>query len=79
MLGEKEQIFGLNLGRSNAETFEMLKTAFGDECLSRAHTFECFKRFKYGQTSVNDNPRSGQPSTSRNDDSLMCVKINLCK
>jgi hypothetical protein len=64
---EKEQRvckFCVKRGKNGAETFEMLKTAVDDECLSRAHTFEWFKRFKEGRTSVDDDPRSGRPSTS---------------
>jgi hypothetical protein len=43
MSGEKEQRvcikFCVELGEKRAETFEMLKIAFGDECLSHASTF----------------------------------------
>lgn len=40
----------------------MLNTAFGDECLSRAHTCEYIKWFKEGRTSVDDdrNPSDRQ-------------------
>jgi hypothetical protein len=67
MSEEKEQRvcikFCVKLGKNGAETFYMLKTAFGDECLSRSHTFEWFKRFKEDRNSVDDGPRSGRPST----------------
>jgi len=46
----------------------MLRTAFGEQCLSRARIFEWHKRFKEGQDSVDDNPRSGRPTTSKTDD-----------
>ena len=43
MSGEKEQRvcikFCIKVGEKRAETFEMLKIAFGDECLSHASTF----------------------------------------
>jgi hypothetical protein len=52
----------------------MLKAAFGDECLSRVRTFKWFQRFKRGQISVDDDPRSGRPSKSRNDDSVTPVR-----
>jgi hypothetical protein len=42
--------FVLKLVENVAETFEMLKAAFGDECLSRARTFEWFKRLKKAET-----------------------------
>ena len=48
----------------------MLKIEFGDGCLSLARTFEWYKRFKEGRTSVDDDPRSGRPLASRNYDSV---------
>jgi hypothetical protein len=48
MLEEKEQHvcikFCVGLGKRGAENFEMLKTAFGDDCLSCARTFEWLKK-----------------------------------
>jgi hypothetical protein len=40
--------FCVKLGRNGVETFEMLRTAFGEQCLSRARIFEWHKRFKEG-------------------------------
>jgi hypothetical protein len=56
--------FCVKLGKSFTETFEMLKTAFWNETLGQTQTYECWKRFKGGQTSTDDDPRSGQPSKS---------------
>jgi len=47
-----------------SETFEMLKQAFGDSCMSRSRTFEWFGRFKYSRTSTANDDRSGRPSTA---------------
>ncbi|GFT89290.1 protein GVQW3 [Trichonephila clavipes] len=52
----------------------MMKTAFGDEVISRARVFEWFRPFKEGRQSVNSDPRSGRPSTSRNEDKIAQVK-----
>ncbi|GFV39685.1 protein GVQW3 [Trichonephila clavipes] len=52
----------------------MMKTAFGDEAMSRARVFEWFRPFKEGRQSVNSDPRSGHPSTSRNEDKIAQVK-----
>ena len=38
--------FCVRLGKTGSETFEMLKQAFGDSCMSRSRTFEWFGRFK---------------------------------
>ena len=37
--------FCVRLGKTGSETFEMLKQAFGDSCMSRSRTFEWFGRF----------------------------------
>jgi len=44
--------FCVRLGKTGSETFEMLKHAFGDLCMSRSRTFEWFGRFKNGRTST---------------------------
>jgi hypothetical protein len=62
--------FRIILWKNSVETFETLKIAFGDECLSHGRTFEWFKRFK-GQTSVNNNLQSGQASTNYTDYSVI--------
>ncbi|KAL4098969.1 hypothetical protein QTP88_023475 [Uroleucon formosanum] len=69
--------FCLKLGKNATETYEMIKTAFGDDSLSRSKIFEWFKRFKNGRETTEDDPRSGRPSTSRNDDvvSKICEKV----
>ena len=66
--------FCVKLGRNGAETYEMLRTAFVEQCLSRARIFEWHKRFKEGRDSVDDNPRSGRPTTSKTDDCLARVR-----
>ncbi|GFW54044.1 protein GVQW3 [Trichonephila clavipes] len=42
--------------------------------MSRARVFEWLRRFKEGRQSVNSDPRSGRPSTSRNEDKIAQVK-----
>ena len=62
------------LEKSVTETFEMLKIAFGEEAMCRTQTYEWWKRFKEGRTSVDDDPRSGRPSTSKTDDNFAIVR-----
>jgi hypothetical protein len=52
------------LKNTAAETHRMLPAAFGDNAMSQSKTFLCYKRFKDGRTSVDDDERSGRPSTS---------------
>ena len=42
--------------------------------MSRTHAIEWHKRFKEGQEEVENNPRSGRPSTSRTADNIERVK-----
>ena len=53
----------MRLGKTGSETFEMLKQAFGDSCMSRSRTFVWLRRFKNGRTSTANDDRSGRPST----------------
>lgn len=62
------------LGKSAAETIVMLKTAYGEAALSKTRVYEWFTRFKNGEMSIEDQPRSGRPSTSRTDENV--DKIN---
>jgi len=54
--------FCVRLGKTGSETFEMLKQAFGDLCMSCSRTFEWFGRFKNGRTSIANDDQSGWPS-----------------
>ena len=51
------------LGKSAAETVLMLQEAFKEESLSRTQVYEWYSRFKGGEMSREDQPRSGRPST----------------
>ena len=63
------------LGKSAAETIVMLKTAYGDAALSKTRVYEWFSRFKNGEISIEDQPRSGRPATSSSDENV--DKINV--
>ena len=45
----------------------MLQQAYGEDCLSRTQCHEWYQRFKSGRTSIEDDPKSGRPSTSMDD------------
>ena len=42
----------------------MFQQAYGEDFLSRTQCHEWYQRFKSGRTSVEDDPKSGRPSTS---------------
>jgi hypothetical protein len=47
----------MKLGKSGAETFEMIRRAYRNEAMSRARCFERHARFKRGRTSLEDDER----------------------
>ena len=59
--------FFVKIGKSVTETFQMLKIAFRDQ------TYEWWKCFKESRNSVDDDPHSGRPSTSKTDDNVAKV------
>ena len=66
--------FCFRLGKTCAETYEMLQAAFGESCLSRSKTFEWYFRFKSGRRSFEDDPRPGRPSTSHTQEAVARVR-----
>ena len=66
--------FYFRLGKTGAETYEMLQAAFGESCLSRLKTFEWYSRFKSGRQSFEDDSRPGRPSTSHTMETVARVR-----
>jgi len=65
--------FCVILGKSGAETFEMIRRACRNKAMSRARCFEWHARFKRGRTSLEDSERTGRPSTSSTPKNLETV------
>jgi transposase len=61
--------FCIKLKKTATETFEMLNSAYDEECLSRTSVFEWLKRSKEGRKSLQGDGRKGRPSTSRTEES----------
>ena len=59
--------FCVKLEKSTTKTFAMLNTSDGDVAMKRAICFRWHKRFKNGRLSVEDDERSGRPSSSTDD------------
>ena len=53
--------FCFKTAKTASETYELLKTAFGDKCLSRSNVFVWFNRFKNDRKSVDDPGPVGIP------------------
>jgi hypothetical protein len=56
--------FCFKLGKTFTETYEMMKTIYGDQCMSHTRCYDRFKRFKDGQQSTHDEPHLRQPTMS---------------
>jgi hypothetical protein len=57
--------FCVKLSKSTTEILEMLCVAFGEHSLSWTAVFEWHSSFKAGRVSVEDDKRSGQPTTNK--------------
>ena len=51
------------IGENFTESFQMLQQAYGEDCVSRTQCHEWYQRFISGRTSIEDDPKSGRPST----------------
>jgi hypothetical protein len=58
------------LGKKASETVQILKTAYKNDAMYQAQVYSWFTRFENGEMSIDDQPRSGRPSTSR---SIFCT------
>ena len=56
--------FCFKLGKKIAETYELLKKVYGDDCMSRTQVYMWFTRFENGRDDLNDDPRPGRPEAS---------------
>lgn len=66
--------FCVKLGKSKAETFDMIKQAYPDVALPRSGVFRWHKAFLEGREEVADEDRAGRPSTSTNTDNATRVR-----
>ncbi len=71
--------FCYKLKKTAAETHQMLLQAYGEEAVSKKCVYEWFKRFRDGKETVEDEPRSGRPSTSRTSDMIEEVREMLAR
>jgi len=64
----------VKLNKSARETFASLTEAYGDATLSRTMVFKWHNTFKEGRENVEDDPRSGRPISSTNDQNVEVVR-----
>ena len=71
--------FCVKLNKSATETFASLTEAYEDVTLSRTMVFKWHKAFKEGQENVEDDPHSGRPISSTNDQNVEVVRAVMVK
>jgi len=66
--------FCFKIGETATETYQLLQQAYGEDAMGRSQMYYWFRRFKEGRTSVESDPRSVRPSTSRNEEMIAKVR-----
>jgi hypothetical protein len=61
--------------KTATETLQLLRDAYGVEALSRARLFGWHRRLVLGRVSVEDDTRSGRPSSSWNEDNVVAGRL----
>jgi len=69
----------VKLNKSTTETFASLTETYGDATLSRTVVFKWHTAFKEGRENVEDDPRSGRPISSTNDQNVEKVRAVIAK
>jgi len=71
--------FCVKLNKSATETFTSLTEAYEDATLSRTMVFKWHKTLKEGRENVEDDPRSGRPISSTNNQNVEVVRAVIAK
>jgi len=66
--------FSFKIRKTTTETYQLLQQAYGEDAMGRTQVFDWFCRLKEGRTSVESDPHSGLPSTSRNEEMIATVR-----
>ena len=66
--------FMCELGKSASETLSALRQVYGDTALKKSTVYDWFSQFKTGQETLEDDQRSGRPSTSRTEEMIGKVR-----
>ncbi|PNF33405.1 hypothetical protein B7P43_G04183 [Cryptotermes secundus] len=74
--------FMCKLGKSASETQSALQQVYSDTALKKSAVYDWFSWFKNGQETLEDDKRSGRPSTSRTEEMIekvQCYAANFKK
>ena len=58
------------LGKNVTETFNMLGTAYGNDCMSKSQRFKRYAALKNGDKTIEDKLRAGRPLTTVTDETI---------
>ena len=65
--------FLVKLGKGPTDCLKLLQEVYGEATMSHVHLFEWHKCFTSGCKEVEDDPKSGQPSTTKTADNISKV------
>jgi len=66
--------FCFKIGKSAMEMHQLLQQAYSEDPMGFTQVYDWFLWFKEGRTSIESDPHSGQPSTSRNEEMIAKVR-----
>jgi len=69
--------FCFKLGKTAAETVELMRQIYGDNCLYRPQIFRCYARFKSGVETNEDEASPGHPFSVRNEGLIAKVRKRI--
>jgi len=69
--------FCFKLGKTAAETVELMRQVYGDNYLSRAQIFRWYARFKSCVETIEDKVRPGRPFSVRNEGLIAKVRKRI--
>ena len=70
--------FCVQNGFNGGQALEMLEKCFGNDTLTRSNVFRWHERFRSGHESVENDERSGRPSTAKTDENINKIKGGHC-
>ena len=71
--------FCIKLEHSSTETIQMIQRAFMDDAMSAAQIKVWQKCFKHGGESIESDPHSRRPATSKTPENVECVQAAINK
>jgi len=69
--------FCFKLGKTAAETVELMRQVYVDNCLSRAHIFRWYASYKSGVETIEDEARPGHPFYVHNEGFIAKVRKRI--